>query len=192
MGEAQRPRSSKPARLARTALLALCSLGLAGAPARAAETGPAPERAPETAATTRSSEGPGPDSAPTTAAPPRPPTAPEPSAPAVIGPASAAPLPSARAPATHASPRPGTRPHVRRAPAVARHVAPARHHKPARAGRSRSFTAWPTASPLLSHRDGTLLLLLASIALGMLALSGLTLQRLLTRLGGLSHERPAP
>jgi hypothetical protein len=47
----------------------------------------------------------------------------------------------------------------------------------------------PAFVPATGHRDGTLLLA-AAVALGVLALAGLSLLRLLTQFGRLSHEGP--
>lgn len=174
-------RSSKRVRLGEPVLLALCLLGLLSAPAWAAESPPAPEPAPPSATSPGGGESPAPESVP------------QASAPAPAGSSHAAPRAAEAGGATQSTP---TRPAVGRTPS--RRGAPtrrtsaqrgvqarrARKRAPARSGPS--TIAAPTASPVSSHPNRTLMLL-ASLALGLLVLAGVTLLRLLIRLGRLSE-----
>jgi DNA polymerase-3 subunit gamma/tau len=188
MGEGQAPRSAKLARLGAAAVLALCLSSLAASPARAAEGGPAPEPAPPSAPSSSGPEGPRPDATPQ--APP-PAAARAPIVPATpVAPSSATPPPtSARGHARQAPARPTLRHRRRRAPAIThpRASRPARAHKRTAAAASKIPAPAPVSGP--GHRDGTLLLA-AALAAGLLALASLSLLRLLTRFGRLSHEGP--
>jgi hypothetical protein len=192
MAKTQGQRSSKKhVRLRVATLLALCSLGVFAAIASAAESSPTPEAAPQSAAPA-GPEGPAPDAAPAASRPS--PTQAEPSN--NVTPASELPSP----PSQSAPRRPPARGTRSERGARARQGASGRrrtHAGPSAGTRSVSrargapaILASPTASPLPSHHDGTLLLL-ASLALGVLALAGLMLLRVLTRVERLSHARLA-
>jgi hypothetical protein len=195
MGKAEFLRSSKShVRLGGSVLLALCLLTLLAGPARAAENAPSPEPAPPSAAAQGGVESPTPES-------PTPESAPqaERPSPAPAEPSSQPAAPVSEPPSAPAESEPrrlpvrGTRSNrvarSRRAHA-ARHTTPTHHaraRKQTQAKRGSAILASPTVSGVSGHADGTLLLL-TSGALGVLALAGLTLVRLLMRLERLSHE----
>jgi hypothetical protein len=195
MREGQRPRSSKLALPGVAALLGVCLWSLAGTPARAGESHPTPEPAPQSAPGT-SPEGPRPD------ATPQPPQAPPsagaaaPSAPSAPAEPSATPpyTRAAGAATTHAPPKHASHPRRRSSHATvhrpARHGhTPSRERKPARHLGKPSSAVAPPSVAASGHRDGTLLLA-AALALGVVALAGASLLRLLTQFGRLSHEGP--
>jgi hypothetical protein len=179
-------RSSKRVRLGEPALLALCLLGLLSAPAWAAESPPSPEPAPPSAAASAGAESPAPESVPQASAP-----APTGSSQAASPAAGGEGAPPRSTPSGPAGGR--TR---------SKHGAPTPHRssqRPAqapRAGKRATAHSGPSAiavagaSAVSSHRNGTLMLL-ASLALGLLALAAATLMRLLIRLGRLSDGRLA-
>jgi hypothetical protein len=188
MAKTQGQRSSKKhVRLRVAILLALCALGVFAAIASATESPPTPEAAPPSAAPA-GPESPAPEPAPAASRP----------SPAPADPShNATPASALASPPSQSAPRRQPAPRTRsERGARARHGVSGRrrvHADPsagtrsvARARGGPAIVARPTASPLSSHRDGALLLL-ASLALGALALAGLMLLRLLTRLERLSH-----
>jgi len=195
MGKAQFLRSSKlRVRLGGSVLLAWCLLTLLAGLARAAESSPSPEPAPPSAAAQAGAESPTPESPTPESAPqagrPSPAPAEPPAQPAA--PVSEAPTAQAESEPRRLSAR-GTRSnrgarsrrgHSPRRPTPADR---ARARKQTHARSGSALLASPTASGVSSHGDGKLLLL-ASLALGVVALAGLTLVRLLMRLERLSHQ----
>jgi hypothetical protein len=196
MGDGQRRRSSKLARSCVAASLCLCLVCLSVAPAWAAEGHPAPEAAPPSAPS-GGAEGPRPDATPQPAqAPPSAPAAApstptEPAPPSVTPRSSSAGQPAAtRGPAKHAArARRSHSSSTAHGPVNPRARKPAPAPKPARDRGGHSIAAKPAALPVGAHRDGALLLG-AALALGVLALAGMSLLRLLTQFGRLSHAGP--
>jgi hypothetical protein len=188
MAEAQRPLSTKPARLGQATLCVLLALGATSAAASGAVPAPSPEApSPTPTLTAASPEAPQPEPPPQPARPARSepqtaPIAPVESAPPEETVHVAAPV---RAAATRAShPKPHRRPlhPVRRS-----HGARVRASALARAS---SGAVAATLSPLPGNRNDTLLLA-AAAALGVVSLAGLTLQRLLVQLSRVSRGGPA-
>jgi hypothetical protein len=195
MGKAEFLRSSKlHVRLGESVLLAFCLLTVLAGPVRAAESAPSPEPAPPSATAQGGVESPTPESPTPESAPQAGRPSPAPAEPSSQPAARVSEPPSApaesqprRLPVGGTRSNPGAR--SRRAHAAS-HPTPsrrARARKQAHARRGPALLASPTVSPVAGHRDGTLLLL-ASGALGVVALAGLTLVRLLIRLERLSHE----
>ena len=182
MGEAQRPRSSKRARFGAASLLGSCSLLCIPALAGAAESSPSPEAAPPSATSTTLLENPTPDvspsqSSPAPVAPAR--SAPSPAEPSVIE----APSSPSRGPRT-------ARAHTRRSTSLHRRATLSRPRKAAHGhARPHHRLSGQVATAGLDHHDATLLLL-SSLALGILALASASLLRLLMQLERLPRGRP--
>jgi len=184
MGQAQRPRSSKRVRFGVAILLGSCSLLWIPALAGAAESSPTPEAAPPSATSTARLESPTPDVSASQSSPPAP-----------VAPARSAPSPhepsATEAPSSPSS-GPGTaRPHTRRSSSPGRKATLSKPHKAAQ-GHARPYhrLSGQVAAQSPDHHDATLLLL-SSLALGVLALASMSLLRMLMQLGRLPHGRPA-
>jgi hypothetical protein len=189
MGAAQRPRSSQLTWPFKAAALVLCLLGAAVTPASGAEPTPAPEAAPPSApAAAKGAEGPVPDVPPQTTQPLR----------SALSPGAAAPrTPAPTNTYTYASPHrafpSASSTHARR-----QRRRPAPHGAPAtrRAGRAHAHHKGlpPAASAAVVEpsRPNSTLLLLASLALGLVAVAGFVLLQMLMRFERVSHARAAP
>jgi hypothetical protein len=191
MGEAQRPLSTRPARLGQCTLFVALLLAVSCGSASAAEPGPAPEPPSQTThASAPSPGGPQPEAPPQAAQPSH--TSPEtsPVTPTEVAPVEEAPHVSVAAGAapTHTSARHQrhARAHAKKSRAAKRRSS-AHRRKAGHAHRVSTAVVGQTLSATPSQHDHTLFVLAAG-ALGLLSLASLTLQRLLVQLARVSDR----
>jgi hypothetical protein len=188
MGEAQRPLSTRPARLGQCTLFVLLLLAVSCGSARAAEPGPAPESPSQTThASAPSPGGPQPEAPPQATQPSHTSRETSPVTPTEVAPVEEAPEVSV---AAGVAPAHTSAKHPRHARAHAKkHAAKRRssaHRRKAGHPHSAPTAAIrPTLSATRSQHDHTLFVL-AAAALGLLSLASLTLQRLLVQLARVS------
>jgi hypothetical protein len=189
MGEAQRPLSTRPARLGKSALLVLLLLAATPVSASAAEPTPSPELPSQTGSAAPTPGGPQPEAPPgaTTPSPPASksaPVAPRASQPVEETPHVSAPVAAAPTHVSSARRRQGSN-HAKKPRAAKRRTA-SHGHRARHLHKASSAATSPTLSAMPSQRDDTRYLL-AAAALGVLALASLSLQRLLVQLARFSH-----